>query len=1053
MAKMKLRGPATGNIDVTQGDITVTVPHVEPSEPTGDAIFFGSTKAGGNTNTGLSYTTNGIDAPAGFAKALTPVTWRAETRCEAGTTGNVIVTTRGDDPVTDAFFVGAVAEVYRVTNGDWTHVRTSNITATDLRLPRRLFYVAAGETSAKFKPATWERREHTWDFGIAAIDLTAREWGTESWTTYARDDSAPAGTETYVELDAENLGDITSGGSLAAPANFTATADGTDGNGLINFAWDAVSGAEGYILMATNSTGGTSFSASRTITLEDDGGSAVQEGDHVILRTRIMQPDADTMMSYRVHTAASETTALQGAQNVDLYSDDFTFQWKDFDDDTDPRPHATRVPYSYLRIDHGPLAADTQVLSQFALGRENDRNYWVYRSGDQFKTAFYARSDVGCTLRLSCRNHNFTFTGNDVVVGSTWQWVEITGTADNDAPWESGAVGLVELEVLSGASAGALDFAGGFIRIDGLDLGALPAALSDVVRPGQLLRDHGAIKPGITTMDLNDWSAMPGLSARATNIETLCQQCLESGGNPWFQIEWHHSPDDWLDILAYFAAPVSSGHYMALRRQANGRTAPWADAFDRVVWEFSNEAWNTLAAFWTAPSNMVDSATAESYSNGDAFGMICRNIAQAMQASPYWDGDKMEWFLGGWSGRPSWNDAIIERFYFSGVARTNIGIANYNGGWDEGTALVDIWQDSSLQSLTGAAPITHYDRIDDLVSSVESGASFGWTAYSDLFPAIYEAGPGYQLSGLNGASVTDSEAVRQNKAQATRLGATGVLDSHLYRMARGVPDNIFQLASRDEWGTHQIVPYGDTAQPFAYMALLETLYEEMGGDFLSYLPEVLGQQATVVLKDTNGEDVTTNQGFNYVLRSKANPDRWAFVMGNRSFDTTLETTMLNTVKASATTMRVIENRGDMLQHNRHEAGYQRVAPSLVAADAVATATSIDTEDLCHIVQVGQTFALNSVTYTVATVTQSAKSTTATITFTPALDVDATTGDSMRWDGTAAGDGWVPDVDCVAISYTASAETVPGDLSQITTRATGGTVDALAGGECVIVILE
>ena len=87
------------------------------------------------------------------------------------------------------------------------------------------------------------------------------------------------------------------------------------------------------------------------------------------------------------------------------------------------------------------------------------------------------------------------------------------------------------------------------------------------VAPGTFVRDHSQMNAGAATPDADTVTSYSGLGARGSTLHTLRSICDHFTARPWIQLDWYLPREDWLDIVAYLAAPVSSGHPMALKRQ------------------------------------------------------------------------------------------------------------------------------------------------------------------------------------------------------------------------------------------------------------------------------------------------------------------------------------------------------------------------------------------------------------------------------------------------------------------------------------------------------
>jgi hypothetical protein len=95
----------------------------------------------------------------------------------------------------------------------------------------------------------------------------------------------------------------------------------------------------------------------------------------------------------------------------------------------------------------------------------------------------------------------------------------------------------------------------------------------------------------------------------------------------------------------------------------------------------------------------------------------------------------------------------------------------------------------------------------------------------------YEAGPGYAMSGLNGANVTAEQSRQQEEVMKSKAAGTATLDTFLTRAYYGFKvDNFFTLSEGSYWTSH--ARWYNGGQGYPTWKLL-TLFNKVGtGDFL-----------------------------------------------------------------------------------------------------------------------------------------------------------------------------------------------------------------------------
>ena len=873
--------------------------------------------------TGMTVTTKEVEGQR-MAFGMAPPVYREVKTVTTGDANRIISTSFDDKTITPETYIGGTADVYRIRNGEIEEIRQSKIIGGNWSSWHEEKVVAAPGYNFRFR--NWNAFGERFWFGVAALDGS---------------NAAGAIAETYYDLptDARNAPAVdnpyvtsvnwSEGGSLPAPTGLVVTPY-ADHTGNISISWDPVAGATAYVVFIGYADP-TTFESPQYLTLEDDGGPALIEGDMVILTNRIMKP-LITMKSRRVYYDGAsngpfKTTSISNTLNED--DGDLTYEFGDWTE-ADPAPD-TSLGTSYARVDVKAGSGSVSLARRFWSGSADQTFYPVPRTDQLFRFRVWIEVDRTVSMQFEyglegVPNEVFTLTPG-------WHEVIFDGSAA-EFRQSGAAIGFWRLSVLDRTQPVQIRLAGLRYHDVSNEFHTLSPSLEDQVPEGMFLRDHSLIKPGQKTTDVAALTNPPGESQRATTLEGFMRACKSAKAQPWIQIEWYHTVEDWLDILAYLAAPVSSGHPMALKRQKNGRTAPWIDEFDHIRWEFGNESWNSLSAFWNPPTSMPDEVTGENYGRAHIFGFLCRRAVLAMQASPYWT-DKISFVLGGRS-RQTYSFQIADAFRLP----VEIGIANYNGGWDEGNTIVSE-NLASYQATVGVVPASNGEAIDFLVQGLQdltAEPDFPLSFGDQVRPSCYEAGPGYQLNGLNAASVTDEQLITQEVVMKSRAAATGTLDTMMYQAQSGFAAfNFFTLSDGDNWSSRASDAQGGGV--YAPYALCRVVSEQMGGSASIFRVNALRPDFFEVY-DRAGELVTPASGFVYGLRSHVHPRRFMFAIGNRGLQQSLPLSIFSTMK-SCDALTAWANLGDYREHNRYPPGQRLDASGGYVADPFSVDIQFD----------------------------------------------------------------------------------------------------------------
>lgn len=219
-------------------------------------------------------------------------------------------------------------------------------------------------------------------------------------------------------------------------------------------------------------------------------------------------------------------------------------------------------------------------------------------------------------------------------------------------------------------------------------------------------------------------------------------------------------------------------------------------------------------------------------------------------------------------------------------------------------------------------------------------ATHGATVGVDVFHDFYEAGPGYQLNGLNGASLTAEETIAQECVMKSRAAATAQLDAICTAWRREWLSNWFVLGRGNSFTSHSNdgVEYPTHAVGRVIGASL--------GEFRAHDIQTLAMSASDGL-----DDIAI-----HAFESLTHAGKWMFVALNRAIDRSVldpqdplhdaadrgvRAVTVHTGFASATGCRVFRaGLGNMREHNRYPEGTRLTAQGSYAADPLCV--SFDT---------------------------------------------------------------------------------------------------------------
>ena len=996
----------------------------------------------------------------------------------------------GDANFTLDTYAGAEVDVYRYVSGVLTYVGVYTLPGTgnlgEAYTPQGFSsddYVTA--TTIQYQMRNFWRPSADYWFGVQAIDAGGQHTAT-TWASAYTLGSDFSGDAMSNPTEASLGTDPTPGSSLDLVTGVTVTADAS-GPLTVNVSYNAVTDAIGYRLMVAFQDPAT-LEATQYLNWPTGTGTQLLPGDLVVIQKRMAQLSRTLLSKRRYNETAANAfiennrPRIGGTPNYGHLNThpDYTYEYKQFGSG-DAAPDAL-AGFFYMRFGlTGGTNPSTPLIQQTWNGPVTGNYYEVLDPAKTYRWTAWVRASRPCDIVFKWQTGGgiggTTPETVAITTADTWQFVTMTDYSPTGFWTGGGTSSQWQLSSEDMTSEGnlTLDIAGircwdtsfAFYGYDATDKARVEA--------GQIFRHHNLIKTkrAATGPGTEEILAPPGTSSR-TNSDTessslpgFLAMCEDVGVDPWIQIEWHHRYEDWQDIVAYLAAPVSSGHPMALLRQSHGRTAPWTDAFSQIPFEIGNENWNPQDDFRTAPTT-IDSVTAGAVNGSYVYGTFARRACDAMRASAHWN-PKIKHVLGGRAnvvgdtgvlGGNSWSGEIVTAFASQSatVVPFQVGIANYSGGWDLGSKLVTE-STESYQALSGVGPVRIEPSVRDFrdrVKAATEALSADYTFGVDVRLTCYESGPGYQLNGLNGAVLRLDDIITQEVVGRSIASATGSLDTVCIQAAyEFFASNFFVLGPGRYWRTHATEGNGGaTYPPYQVYRVMEKVAPATPLNRVSVVPESF----SITYQD--GSVLEEEALFAYGLRSQSDSGHIMIAVGNRSISKTIKPRIRTTI-ASATSAKVYTHMGDYRDHNVYPLG-ERLMGDISVDGAITTgATVVGLHGLTFDPSVNDTFVIDG-DATVYTVTDVAGFTRpdGNVSFSPSLVSDAADGAGITWTGTGAAwsgvtAGYAPDPSCVAIDIeTGASVTVPSDLrSFVVDDGLGALVGGIPPGHFVILELE
>jgi hypothetical protein len=795
----------------------------------------------------------------------------------------------GFDIIADGFWNGATADVYVTTNGVRSLLTSTTVTATKVNLAD--FATGANQmvtaTSYQWRLENFYRPSVGYWFRVAAINGSGGIGTYSSWVEYTAPASIGSSTATNPTLTS-----ITHNGTsgLAAPTGVAVAAKSGD-TATAEVTWSAVGGASGYVVEF--SWQDPTLNASPEYVDLATSGVTVPAGAIVIL-SKVMATQTTAWCSRVWGAGASGVAGIGGPTATGI-------EWVAYTGG-DPAPTGVYGTHFWRRT----LAGSGDVFAgggdaYLIHAGQRQSFYRVLEANKTYKARFIMRANASVAATLTIQG---VTTGDTTVCNLTTSWQTFETTFSRTSVHDNTTNYFMTLTVPGAATVEIALYE--FFEND-LDADDFASDVKARVSPGMYIRDHILVKPGTVTVSMRNALSPGGQAARGGSVHSLLRKCHINECLPWIQLEWHLSESEWQDFVAYMAAPVASGHAMALMRQAQGQSTPWVDVFPQIIVEFGNEAWNTISGFWeTVNFRFTDTVTAGLLTSGQTFGAHAQGCINAMKQS-------------------TWYRQLRAKTLF------------YGSGWDTSSAFeIDAIASAPDLDGSGYAPYNRgFETSDDGYNLGDNGANFkAIQAYEASLSTRQTRHSGMTNIGAN-AIVYEANLNYDNGDDATleivlksRGAGTGHLAGVCVRAAAGLSiENYFTAGSGAAWKSHAAHYQGGGT--YMSWGLLKMIWDAVGRSSV--------RKITLVDPPLDGSTELL-QAFEF--KSVADPSNRVIVAVNRAIDVSLldvadplynatpsgtYAMSIPTGIASCSGLKYYANVGNFRQHNRYIPGFRLAA--------------------------------------------------------------------------------------------------------------------------------
>ncbi|MCC7376532.1 MAG: hypothetical protein IT581_17870 [Verrucomicrobiales bacterium] len=411
------------------------------------------------------------------------------------------------------------------------------------------------------------------------------------------------------------------------------------------------------------------------------------------------------------------------------------------------------------------------------------------------------------------------------------------------------------------------------------------------------------------------WSLDNGASAMTENkLPSFLRVAEAAGGRPWLVVGGQITEEEWPQLIEYLAAPYDPAvdtpatKPWAAKRHAQGRTAPWTEAFDRIRLEYCNESWNFLFAPYA-----FDSLT---------YGRFAEYFFGRAKTSPWWAPAKFDLVLNGWTLSPE-PTGFGQAAKSQSPSASAVDTTAYIGGWERGqfvggTNLTDVgFQDTLLYAAYDQQRF-HRRHVRTRTELAVQGIPYQLM--------VYESGPGYSLPNGGRPFIL----VEQQYGKSLAAGVC-TLDMLLWNSLHGyTAQNYFTFAYGFNWTSHALVANG--GHPYPSWSALQMRNRHASGPMVD--AQILQSPATDVVRLEDNIDVRHIPLLQpYAFRDG---DRYALLLLSRSLTQAI-TARLDLPFDSATSITRHQLAGDprtnnLFAYHIRESGPEAIPTPLVPSE-------------------------------------------------------------------------------------------------------------------------
>lgn len=724
------------------------------------------------------------------------------------------------DTLREGFLDGAEVHVYRIENARFRMVRKGHIPEHGFHvsgwipLTKSQELISADSPRFFFRWSNYNRPDAEYYFCVRAMDRSGNLSSSSQAFSIVRPTKVVEGAVANTTIKFKPTKLTLDSNAPQAPKNLRGNI-GVDGALLLE--WDPVEDGDiaGYIVYRSDyppqAHKGYYFDLAEHATSPDQ---YIKTGDMVIVSKKAYSASRRTHLSNRVWGAWSEYRMLMPGL-IDFFSDESDRKsWQLIPHE--PNTTVAEAGETYLRL-------NLAFMEKTSLATYNHsgtaQSWYPVLEAKPYKVEFWMRLKGKGRARflLTGFYHDSTPAVKpiDFQVGPEWKKYSATFTPPMVQQSERPSQMMLEL-----IGPGTFDVDNFRIYRADLAYQAMPPEDYEELKASGMkaLRTHGLVNTRFRTHDMTQLTNLPGVVGNGTQKHNTLPQLLgmmrNAGVQPWLQVEFHMSPEEWLAFVEYLAAPYNpkqdtpTTKPWAYKRYLQGQAKPWTAEFEHIYFELSNETWNRLFLPWIF-DGMADATNGKKYSSGEVYGMYQEYVRSILRSSPYWRAanldEKFAFVLGGWANQNYGRDASIRS-----PSSDFVTIAAYNGGWDEGEGPPKLNAQSFFNLLSQvnqyALPVAqrHAKELQELKSKGQTKLSMG----------TYEAGPGYALNGLNNDVVSKDQEREQEQVMKSLASGTATLDSFMARAYQGFTlQNFFTFDHGNYWKSHAKWHLGGQAYP------------------------------------------------------------------------------------------------------------------------------------------------------------------------------------------------------------------------------------------------